>query len=166
MSQVGQPRVVLRWRSKTIWDGCLNPAINMITIAAILKLTFFPRILGRGMRLMHLAKQCCNVTVAQLLEETKSPFVMIQLFEELVGGTGSKESQKTWISNSLAGTQNQVTQNLLRVRFEQCDCMCCGPRPQPGSNAITVSHDPHRATRIGDPGFPSHSSHLESHCHS
>ena len=56
------------------------------------------------MRLMHLAKQCCNVTVAQLLEETKSPFVMIQLFEELVGGTGSKESQKTWISNSLAGT--------------------------------------------------------------
>lgn len=104
LNEPGQPRVVLRWRSKTIWDGCLNPAINMITIAAILKLTFFPRILGRGMRLMHLAKQCCNVTVAQLLEETKSTFVMIQLFEELVGGTGSKESQKTWISNSLAGT--------------------------------------------------------------
>eukprot|EP00435_Cladocopium_sp_Y103_P016743 s2482_g4.t1 len=104
MAELGQTRVVLKWKTKAIWDGTLNMQVNMTMIAALLRLSFFPVMLGRDMRLMHKAKQCCNVTVDQLQLEPPSPFVMLQLIEEISGGTGSKETQRTWIRNSLAAT--------------------------------------------------------------
>ena len=97
-------RVVLKWRTKVIWDGSFDASVHMTTIAALCQVAFFPVLLGRCMRLIHLAKQCCNVTVGHLWKEARQDFLTIHMIEECSGGTGNKESQRTWIRNSLAGT--------------------------------------------------------------
>lgn len=97
-------RAVFKWRTKAIWDGPLNTSINMTTIAAICQITFFPVMLGRKMRFIHMAKQCCDVTVEQLWNDAKNNFLMFQMVEECTGGTGNKDSQKMWVRNSLAAT--------------------------------------------------------------
>ena len=56
------------------------------------------------MRMIHKAKQCCNVSIEQLLSETHANFVMIQLMKEMSGGAGTKDNQKTYVRNSLAAT--------------------------------------------------------------
>ena len=104
LSESGQIRVVLKWNSKAIWDGPLNGKTNMMTISSLLQCAMFPLLGGKSMRLVHKAKQCCNVTVQELLNETSKTFVMIQLVSEFSGGTGAKESQRAYARNSLAST--------------------------------------------------------------
>jgi hypothetical protein len=104
LSESGQIRVVLKWNSKAIWDGPLNGKTNMMTISSLLQCSMFPVLGGKSMRLVHKAKQCCNVTVQELLNETSKTFVMLQLVSEFSGGTGAKESQRAYARNSLAST--------------------------------------------------------------
>ena len=104
LSEDNQIRVVLKWNSKTIWDGSLSPNMNLITISSILQMTMFPILLGKSMRLIHKAKQCCDVLVGQLFAESTRPFLMLKMIPECSGGVGSKESQKAYARNSLAST--------------------------------------------------------------
>ena len=87
-----------------LWDGNLPMDMNMTTIAALLQIAFQPVYLGRGVRLVHKAKQCCHVTIEELSGQTDADFLLIQLVGEFSGGVGSKETQKAYIRNSLAGT--------------------------------------------------------------
>lgn len=100
----GQVRVIVQWLSKAVWDGPLPKDFNMTTLAAILQLTFFPWCKGRSMRIVHKAKQCCDVTVEQLSHETDSAFLLLKLVQETSGGAGTKETQKAYVKNSLAAT--------------------------------------------------------------
>jgi hypothetical protein len=104
LAESNQIRVVLKWKSKAIWDGPLDGSLNMTSIASLLQCAMYPVLLGKCMRLIHKAKQCCDVTVQQLLDETSCPFIMIQMVPEFSGGVGSKESQKSYARNSLAAS--------------------------------------------------------------
>ena len=104
LSDPNGTRVILKWQSKAIWDGLLVGDVNAQLIGSLLQLTCFPELLGRDMRMIHKAKQCCNVSIEQLLSETHANFVMIQLMKEMSGGAGTKDNQKTYVRNSLAAT--------------------------------------------------------------
>ena len=70
----------------------------------LLQCSMFPVLCGKNMRLVHQAKQCCNVTIREFAGETSKEYVMIQLVSEFSGGTGEKESQRAFARNSLAST--------------------------------------------------------------
>ena len=147
LQETGNCRVLIKWRSKTVWDGNLAGTFNATTIAALLQLSFFPYMLGKCMRLVHRAKQCCDVTIQQLLAETTVGCVVFQLVPEMHGGTGSKESQRAYIRNSMAATLleqgfsidwvSQATESVLtKVGLKQA--MQCTQMPPGKQRADTL----------------------------
>jgi site-specific DNA-cytosine methylase len=106
LHQTGQTRILIKWKNRTVWDGNLPVDISMTTISALLQIAFFPTLLGRHVRIVYKAKQRCDMTVAELKQETLSAdFLLLQLVEEMSGGTGgAKDSQKSYLRNSIAAT--------------------------------------------------------------
>eukprot|EP00435_Cladocopium_sp_Y103_P006658 s4409_g2.t1 len=112
LAEENQIRVVLKWQSKTLWDGHLNGEINMLTIADILQCAMFPIIRGKRMRLIHKSKQVCDVSLQELAQNNDKTFVKLMLVSETSGGGGAKDSQKTYARNSLAATLLEQGFNL------------------------------------------------------
>ena len=102
--ETGAIRVVLKWKGKTLWDGTVSQSLNVQTLIALLQIGFFPILLGKNMRLVYKAKQYCDVTIGELAQNNANQSAIFQLVAECSGGTGTKESQRAYVRNSLAAT--------------------------------------------------------------
>ena len=97
--------VLIKLHSKQVWAGSLHEDMNALVLTAMLTYAFLPSAKGRGSRLFHRSRRCCDVTLAELRTQTTSEGLTLRMAFEISGGTGgSKDGQKIHARNSMAAT--------------------------------------------------------------
>eukprot|EP00435_Cladocopium_sp_Y103_P004385 s1077_g1.t1 len=108
--------VRIKWQSRTLWTGHIDPAIHAESLTQALMYTLSPVMKLRGVRLIHGAKQFASGPIHQCINPNKtSSEVKLHVSYELCGGggpTSTKGQLKQQVSNSVAAWMLENGQEL------------------------------------------------------
>eukprot|EP00438_Fugacium_kawagutii_P001921 Skav200030 [mRNA] locus=scaffold225:191473:196113:- [translate_table: standard] len=104
LQTTGGVPITIKWHSRIVWQGSIHASIKVIVLTELLKHTWHPLELGNGMRLVTRGKVYYDVSVGELLHEHATDHLVFQAIESCSGGAGTKDTQKSYIRNSLAAT--------------------------------------------------------------
>eukprot|EP00438_Fugacium_kawagutii_P013144 Skav233648 [mRNA] locus=scaffold2779:730007:734620:- [translate_table: standard] len=96
--------LTLKWLNHELWSGACESLVSGEVLIQLLDIAYAPFRGDGETRLVHQGKQVCGITLAELMRLSSLDRVVIHVGHGLRGGTGQKDSVRTYIKNSLAAT--------------------------------------------------------------
>eukprot|EP00438_Fugacium_kawagutii_P026379 Skav206100 [mRNA] locus=scaffold2150:373946:378610:- [translate_table: standard] len=94
----------IKWMSRTLWEGQIDPNIQVDTLLSMIDIAFAPFHGEESVRLVVLGKVYYKVTIQELMEQFQKTTLVFHLIFRMVGGAGTKDTQRTYIKNSIAAS--------------------------------------------------------------